>query len=96
MDFSSTKYNEEIRNIFTQKGSSEKVVAVSSDQMLSTDVYTIGEAHSENGSERLTTVLKKVEEWATPFECYRIAVMEQKSKEEAEVTLFNSFTEIEI
>ncbi|VDK35093.1 unnamed protein product [Gongylonema pulchrum] len=46
----------------------------------SPDVYIIGETgFDQETKQRLAKVLKMLEEWATPFECYRITMMEKKS-----------------
>ncbi|MCP9262205.1 Exosome component 10 [Dirofilaria immitis] len=88
LDFSSTKYNEEIRDIVTQEISKtiyeDDATTVSSDGLLATKLYTIGE-EEEKKSERLKKVKEKLEDWATPYECYRIALIEQSSKANVEV-----------
>ncbi|KAM3718846.1 Exosome component [Dirofilaria immitis] len=87
LDFSSTKYNEEIRDIVTQEISKtiyeDDATTVSSDGLLATKLYTIGE-EEEKKSERLKKVKEKLEDWATPYECYRIALIEQSSKANVE------------
>ncbi|KAK6104960.1 3'-5' exonuclease family protein [Brugia pahangi] len=87
LDFSSTKYNEEIRDIVTQHDDKVKcengATTGSGDGFLSTELYTIGE-DNEMESERLTKVMEKLEDWATPYECYRIAIIEQSSKANSE------------
>uniref|UniRef100_A0A915Q3B0 HRDC domain-containing protein n=1 Tax=Setaria digitata TaxID=48799 RepID=A0A915Q3B0_9BILA len=83
LDFSSTKYNEEIRDIVKQKVEGaickEAATADNNDGMHHMELYTIG-GEDEQESERLAKVMEKVEEWATPYECYRIALIEQNSK----------------
>lgn len=90
LDFSSTKYNEEIRDIVTQnvnrKVSLDNVTIKRCDGLFSGEVYTIGE-DNEKEDELLTKVMTKLEDWATPYECYRIALMEQSSKAKIEVLL---------
>ncbi|VDM07295.1 unnamed protein product [Wuchereria bancrofti] len=87
LDFSSTKYNEEIRDIVTQNDDKVKcensATAGSGDGFLSTELYTIGE-DNEMESGRLTKVMEKLEDWATPYECYRIAMIEQSSRAKSE------------
>ncbi|OZC07173.1 hypothetical protein X798_05809 [Onchocerca flexuosa] len=83
LDFSSTKYNEEIRDIVTQKVDEticeDGAIKGSGDGLLSTELYIIGE-DNEKESKHLTKVMEKLEDWATPYECYRIAITEQSSK----------------
>lgn len=92
MDFSSTKYNEEIRDIVTQKVDKavceDGAAASSDDGLLTTELYTIG-GDNEKESERLTKVMEKLEDWATPYECYRIAMIEQSSQAKSEVLMFS-------
>ncbi|KAL3995544.1 3'-5' exonuclease family protein [Acanthocheilonema viteae] len=87
LDFSSTKYNEEIRDIITQEVDKaiceDGAVAGSGNSLLSTELYTIGEDNKKE-SERLNKVMKKLEDWATPYECYRIAMIERSSKAKGE------------
>ncbi|EFO27811.2 3'-5' exonuclease [Loa loa] len=87
LDFSSTKYNEEIRDIVVQDVDraicKDGAATGSCDSLFSTELYTIGE-DNEKEDERLTKVMEKLEDWATPYECYRIAMMEQSSKAKIE------------
>lgn len=90
MDFSSTKYNEEIRDIVTQEVDKsiceDSGITDNGDSLLSTQLYTIG-GDNEKESERLRKVMEKLEDWATPYECYRIAMIERSSKVRKEVLL---------
>ncbi|VDN37812.1 unnamed protein product [Gongylonema pulchrum] len=86
MDFSTTKYNEEIRNIAYEKfGGGKDLEGGNKSSNARTaspspDVYIIGETGiNQESKQRLAKVLKQLEEWATPFECYRITMMEKKS-----------------
>lgn len=90
LDFSSTKYNEEIRHIVTHEIDKaiceDGVIKPSSDSLLSAELYIIG-GNCERENERLRKVMEKLEDWATPYECYRIAIIERSSKAKAEVLL---------
>ncbi|VDN27100.1 unnamed protein product [Gongylonema pulchrum] len=86
LDFSTTKYNEEIRNIAYEKfGGGKDLEGGNKSSNARTaspspDIYTIGETGvNQESKQRLAKVLKMLEEWATPFECYRITMMEKKS-----------------
>ncbi|CAG9538200.1 unnamed protein product [Cercopithifilaria johnstoni] len=87
LDFSSTKYNEEIRDIVKQEVEEaiceDGAVTGGAGSLVSTELYTIG-GDNEKESERLRKVLEKLEDWATPYECYRIAVIERSSKAKGE------------
>ncbi|VDN04061.1 unnamed protein product [Thelazia callipaeda] len=82
-DFSSTKYNEEIRPLVVQdvgNAVQEKSAINCADPPT---IYVLGEQPVIE-TERLNRVKKRLESWATPYECYQVAIAQRKMRLEKE------------